>query len=129
MLCVCVWPKLHSRNSNSTKKTGISNPIGQDKSVFISHSNIQKPFLSEAKQFWSSRFLDKCRVLFCVCVCVCACMCVCVCVCVYVCVCLWRYHTVATVRCFSLSLIPPDKVILFAKSCCGCYYSIIRRIK
>ena len=44
VLCVCVWQKSRSRNSNSTKNRGISNPIGQDKSVLISYSNIQKHF-------------------------------------------------------------------------------------
>ena len=41
------------------QKKGVSNPIGQDKSVLISHPNIQKTFLSETKQFWRSKNLDK----------------------------------------------------------------------
>ena len=33
-----------TRNSNSTEKRGISNPIGQAKSVFIFNSNMQNHF-------------------------------------------------------------------------------------
>ena len=56
VLCVCVWPKLRSCNSNSTKKRGIHKNICQDKSVWISHSNIQNHFSLKLSSFGKLKF-------------------------------------------------------------------------
>ena len=63
VLCVCVWPKLRSLNSNSSKKRGISNQIWQDKSVFISYSNIQNHFSLKLSSFGELPFYTSVRVL------------------------------------------------------------------
>ena len=60
VLCVCVWPKLRSRNINSTKKMGIFNPNGQAKSVFLYQSNIKNHFSLKLSSFGELQVLDRC---------------------------------------------------------------------
>ena len=65
VLCMCVWQKLRSRNSNSTKNQK-PNPIGQAKSVFIYRSNIKNHFFLKLNSFGEC-FLDNCYGALCVC--------------------------------------------------------------
>ena len=55
---MCVYDQNYALVIVTQQKRGIFNPIGQDKSVFIPHSNIKIKNLSETKQFWRTKFLD-----------------------------------------------------------------------
>ena len=63
IFCVCVWPKLWSHNSNSTKKGNLQSVSPGRLNVHFSFKNT-KPFLSWSKQFCRTKIVDKCKRAF-----------------------------------------------------------------
>ena len=73
---LCVYDQNYALVIVTQQNRGISNPIGQDTSGFISNSNIQKHFCLKLSSFGEVTFQISARVL-CVYVCVFVCVSVC----------------------------------------------------